>query len=61
VVRVVNSGSRCAPGAGYLAHRPHQHLARLGAIGRADDALALHALDHPRRAVAASAHLAQEH
>src|SRR5262245_37662592 len=30
-----------------------QHLARLGAVGRADDAVALHLLDHARSAVVA--------
>src|SRR6218665_1777550 len=49
-------------GAGaHLAHAADEHFAGLGAVGRAHHALALHALDHPRRAVVADAHLALEH
>src|SRR5262249_39187626 len=48
-------------GAGHLAQWPQQDVAGLGAIGRAHHAVALHALDHPRGAVVADAHLSLEH
>jgi hypothetical protein len=41
-------------GAGHLSERPNQHLARLGAIGRPDDSIPLHPLNHPRRVVVAN-------
>ncbi len=44
-----------------LTHRPGEHFAGFGAVGRAHETVALHALDHARGAVVADAHLTLEH
>jgi hypothetical protein len=44
----------------WRADGPDQHLARLDAVGRADDALALHPLDDLGGLVVAEPHLALE-
>src|SRR5258708_8578791 len=44
--------------AGHFAERSDEHLPPLGSVGRPDDAVALHPLDHPRRPVVPDPQLA---
>src|SRR5205814_2889498 len=56
VLLLLRSGA-CA---GHFAEGADEDLAGFGAVGRADDAVALHPLDHPGGAVVADAQLALE-